>query len=88
MCVGRVDWRGCVPDIQQVGTGCLLFYAIATVFQVYHGRDMIYEIRKRKPASTLLLTQGSFNLSHHVGMVCEELAFDDAVSYTQQGIRL
>ena len=31
---------------------------------------------------TLLSTQGIFNLSHHIGMVWEELAFDDAVSYT------
>ena len=49
---------------------CLfLFYAIATVFLVYHGSDMMYEMRRRKPVPTLLLTQGIFNLPHHIGMV-------------------
>ena len=47
--------------------------------------DMLYEMRRRKPDPTLLLTHGIFNLVHHIGMVWEELAFDDAVSYTQQG---
>ena len=45
----------------------LLFYAIATVFQIYHGGDMMYEMRKGKPDPTLLLTQGIFNLPHHIG---------------------
>ena len=40
---------------------------------------------RRKPEPTLLPTQGTFNLPHHLGMVWEELAFDAAVSYTQQG---
>ena len=31
----------------------LLFYAIATVFQLYHGSDMMYEMRRREPKSTL-----------------------------------
>ena len=35
----------------------LLFYGIATVFQLYHGSDMMSEIRRRKPEPTLLLTQ-------------------------------
>ena len=64
---------------------CLLFYAIATVFQLYHGSDRMYEMRRRKPETTLLPTQVKFNLQHHMGMVWEELAFDDAVSYTQRG---
>ena len=34
---------------------CLL--AIATVFQLYHGGDMMYEMRRRKPEPTLLSTQ-------------------------------
>ena len=33
----------------------------------------------------LLPPQGIFNLPHHVSMVWEQLAFDDAVSYTQRG---
>ena len=33
---------------------CLLFYAIATVFQLYHGGDMLYEIRRKtKPTLDL-----------------------------------
>ena len=63
----------------------LLFYAIATVFQLYHYGDMIYEIRRRKPDPTLLQTQGIFNLPLHIGMVWEELAYVDAVSNTQWG---
>ena len=42
---------------------------------------MMYEMRRRKP--DLLPTQGTFNLPHYIGMIWEELAFDDAVSYTQ-----
>ena len=45
----------------------LLFYAIARVFHLYHGGDMIYEIGRRKPQPTLLTTQGI--LPHHIGMV-------------------
>ena len=29
----------------KVGFVCLLFYAVATVFQLYHGGDMMYEMR-------------------------------------------
>ena len=57
---------------------------IVTVFQLYHGGDMMYETGRRKAETTLLLTQGIYNLPHHIGMVREELAFDDAVSYTLQ----
>ena len=46
---------------------------------------MLYEMRMRKPELTCLPTQGLFNPPHHIGMVGEELAFDDAVSYTQRG---
>ena len=45
----------------------LLFYARATVFQLYQGGDMIYE--KEKAQAYTLLTQGIFNLPHHIGMV-------------------
>ena len=65
----------------------LCFYVIAKVFQLYLGGDVMYEMR-RMPEPALLQTQGIFNLPHHIGMVGEELAFDDAVSYTQQGNRL
>ena len=48
---------------------------------------MMYEMRRRrrKPECTLLQTEGIFNLPHHICMACEELAFDDTVSYTQRG---
>ena len=43
-----------------------------------------YDVRdEEKTKPTLLPTQGIFNL--HIGMVLEELAFDDDVSYTQRG---
>ena len=63
----------------------LLFYGIATVFQLYHGGDMKYETRRRKPEPTDLLTQGIFSLPHLISMIWEELAFDDTVSHTQRG---
>ena len=46
-----------------------LFYAIATVFQSYHGGDLVCEMRRRKPEPTLLSTYGIFKLPHHIGMV-------------------
>ena len=42
---------------------------------------MMLKMRPRKPKSTLLPSQGILNLPHHIGMVWEELTFDDAVSY-------
>ena len=45
---------------------------------------MMYEM-KRNPEPALLPTQPIFNLPHHVDMVREELAFDDALSYRQRG---
>ena len=61
-----------------------LFYAIATVFQLCHGSDMMHEMRKRKPEPTFLLTQAIFTLPHHIGMVWDEFAFNYTVSYIQQ----
>ena len=58
----------------------MLFYAIATVLQLYHGGDMMHEMRRR-----ILPTQGICNLPHHIGMVWEQLAFDEAVCYTRLG---
>ena len=45
----------------------------------------MYEMITRKPDLTLLSTQGIYILPHHIGMVGEELAFDDPVSYTSWG---
>ena len=45
---------------------------------------MMYEMRRRKPEPTSLPTQGIFNLPHPIDMIWEELAFNDAVSCTQQ----
>ena len=49
----------------------LCFYAIETVFQLYHnhGGDMMYEMRRRTPESTLVLTQRIFNLPLHIDMI-------------------
>ena len=47
---------------------CLLFYAIATLFQLYHNSDAVNEMRRRKPEPTLLLTKEIVNLPHHIGM--------------------
>ena len=61
----------------------LLFYAMARVFQLYHGSDMMSEMRRGKPTTTLLRTHRIFNLPYSIGMAWEELAFDDTLSYTQ-----
>ena len=45
---------------------------------------MMFEIRTRKPERTLLPTEGIFNLPHHVGLVWEELAFDDTVIHSRE----
>ena len=63
---------------------CVLLYVIATVFQLYLGGDMMYKMR-RKPEPTPLATKGIFNLPHQKGIVQDELAFDDTVSYTELG---
>ena len=52
----------------------LLFYTTATAFQLYIGSDMMYEMRRRKPEPTVLLTQRIHNIPHHIGMVYQELA--------------
>ena len=46
---------------------------------------MMYEMRTGKCEPTFVPTQQIFNLPHHIGMLWEELDFDDAVNYTQQG---
>ena len=45
----------------------MLLYTMATVFQLYLGGDMMYEMRS-KPESTLLPTQLILNIPHHIGM--------------------
>ena len=62
------NWNKVVIIIKLAVLGLLLFYAIATVLQLYHGGDMMFEIR-RKSEHTRLLTQRSFNLLHHIGIV-------------------
>ena len=47
---------------------CLL-YAVAIVFQLIHGSDMLYEMRRRKRKPTPLRSQVIFNLQHLIGMV-------------------
>ena len=46
----------------------------------YPGRDMIYDMRTRKPKPTLLLTHGIINSPHHLGM--------DALQWIPRGTRL
>ena len=45
-----------------------LLYTTATKFQLYHGVDMMYEMR-RKLEPTLLLTQRIFNFPQKIAMV-------------------
>ena len=59
----------------------LLYYAKVIVIQLYHGSDIMYEMRRGKSLPTLLPIHGNFNLPHYIGMAGEELAFDDAVIY-------
>ena len=46
----------------------LLCYPITTLFQLYHGGVVIYQM-KRTPEPTLLLNEGIFNLPQHIVMV-------------------
>ena len=46
----------------------LLFYAIATVFKLFYGSDMMYEMR-RKAEPTVLLPQGIFYLPQDIAML-------------------
>ena len=39
---------------------------------------MMYEMSRKKAELTLLPIQGIFKILHHIGMVWEVLAFDDA----------
>ena len=71
MCSGCARAGECVwyLYVKRVCNVCLLFFhAIATIFHLYHGSDMLYEMRRRKPEPILLLTQGIFNLPHHTGV--------------------
>ena len=61
---------------------CLFVCCYVMPFQLYLGGDMMYEMSRRKPEPTHLPTQAIFNLEHNIGMIWENLAFDDAVSYT------
>ena len=56
-------WSGVsyFPSFCLVASCLLLFYAIATVVQLYHGGDMIYDMRRRKPKPTLLPIQRILN---------------------------
>ena len=63
---------------------CLLLFYAATLFQLYHGVDMnLWDEKNKAQAYNFTDSNGTFNLPHHIGMVWEELAFDDRVSYTQ-----
>ena len=44
------------PDRQVYMVCLLLIYAMATVFQLYHDPDMMYDIRRKKLGPTVLQT--------------------------------
>ena len=60
-----------------------LFYTIATVFPLHHGSGMMKRREGDIPSIHIYPTQRIFNLPQHIGIVWKELAFDDAVIYTQ-----
>ena len=66
--VFRLGVKQCLTVMGQAWFVCLL-YAIATMFQLYHGGDIMYEMRRRKPESTLLQTQRIFSIAHYIGNV-------------------
>ena len=68
---------------QHFTSSVCLFYAIAPDVQLYHGGDIMYDMRRRKPEPTPLPTQEMFKVPQHKGMILEVVAFDDAVSYRQ-----
>ena len=75
-----------LQQIQKSWFGLLVFYVTATVFQSYRDGDVWDEgDLGRKPEPTHLPTQGIFKLPHHIDMVWEQLAFDNAVSLPQRG---
>ena len=51
-------------ESKKYSVSLLLFYAIRTVFQLFHGKDMTYEMR-RKTEPTIVPNQGFFNLVWH-----------------------
>ena len=76
----------CEAALHSCGTSSVyLLHTIATLCQLRHSGDMMYEIRRRKSKATLLQTQGIYKFPRHIEMVCEELAFGDALNYTQWG---
>ena len=52
----------------EFGRVCLC-HAIATVFQLYHGVGMTYEMRREKPEPTLWQNKWIFYRPHHIGIV-------------------
>ena len=76
----------------------VIMYLLTSIWYIFLGdlyclsrislNSLVFTIRRqvvpRKPKRTLLQTQGIFNLPHHIYMVWEQMAFDDAVRYTQQ----
>ena len=51
----------------------LLFYTLATIFEIYRGSDMMFEMRVESPRLQLYLLQ-------RIGMVLEELVFNDVIA--------
>ena len=62
----RYSSRSHYPDTE---FGLVVVFHHSTNISVILGGDMMYEMRRRKPESTLLLTQGIFNLPDHIGII-------------------
>ena len=77
----------CEAEHHGYGTSSVcLFYVIATVFQLYHDREMMYEMR-RKSVPIPLPTQGTFNLLHHIGVALAFWWGRTAVAHSGTGRR-
>ena len=81
-----------VPGEQNTGTDrerligflFLLLLLVCFIVVLRHSNSISviswqFEKKKKKPEPTILLTQGILNLSRHIGMVWEELPFDNAI---------
>ena len=55
--------------IQDLFCFVVVLHNSITVFQLYHGGDMMHEMRRRNPEPTLLPTREIFNVPYHTGMV-------------------
>ena len=72
-------------SVAQLYLGCLLVMILHHSNSISVISRRLYDVWDEEPEPTLLPTQAIFNLPHHIGMVEDELAFDDYASYAQWG---